>query len=789
MEDKTSAYPTQPIIQESRPINWRKYLFLFLKNWYWFLIMIFIAISIAYFKNRYTLPIYSATATILIEDEEASNDVLNEIRSVRRMRRNTDLANELAKLDAFSLHLRTVDSLRWDISWSGHGRVAMLRPIYSNPPYYIDIDSSSARWYEDQLFYVEKYGESKCKLYNRNEIDTIIPINTWIEIDGWKFKIYRSEFDAGYASYSFSIRKPTTIAREMKSKMNYLIDEQNGTVITISSQGHIAQEEIDYINAFCENYRNAGLEWRHQIADNTLTFLEDQIKIIQDSVIMAENQLLYFRVNNKIVDLSTEGQQVYNKLYNFYEQKTELKLQKNYYEYLQDYITNRENPQAVITPTLVDANDQLLIEAVQNLQELYEERELLGFSAEMENPELKQINTRIQSARNKILDILEGLIYNNDLTWKQIETEEQQIESELLQLPLNEQELLNIQRKYDVNNQFYTFLLQKRAEAGIQKASTISNVRILDKASFNTIETMGIKKSVIFLFALIVGILVPFGIIILSDYMDTTIKDRSDIEVNSDLPILGVVAHEKSGEFIPVQSRPGAAFTESFRHIRTNLQYILREPHQKVIMVTSTISGEGKTFIATNLATIHAMNNRKVLLVGLDLRKPFLHKVFNLDQSEGISTYLSGQTKLTDIIHPTNIEGLDVTIAGPVPPNPAELIETDNMKNLIKETTNKYEFIVVDTPPVALVTDALLISKYAHTSIFVIRQNYSQKASLEMINNIKAKEVLLLVNDIKEPKALGYRYYYGYGYGYGYGYNYRYKYTSGYYQTEEEETT
>ena len=701
------------------------------------------------------------------------------------MRRNIDLSNELAKLNAFSLHLRTVDSLKWDISWFGHGRVAMVRPIYSNPPYYVEVDPLSEKWYEDYRFYVERHGKSDCRLYDRNGIDTIVPVDTWNNLNGWKFKIYRSEFEAGYASYSFTIRKPTSIARQMRSKISYQIDEQGGTIITISSQGYIAQEEIDYINSLCQNYNNSGLEWRQQTADNTLAFLEDQIEIIQDSVNKVEKQLLLFRVNNKIVDLSQEGQQVYNKLFNFYEQKTKLKLQKNYYEYLQAYINNQENPQTVITPTLIDAADILLIESVRNLQILFEKRELLGFSAEVENPELMNINTRIQSERNKILEILKGLIYNNELTWKQIETEESRIEIELLQLPLSEQELLNRQRKYEVNNQFYTYLLQKRAEAGIQKASTISNARILDKADSHTIESMGIKNSVIFLFALVVGILAPFGIIILYDYLDPNIKDRSDIELNSDLPILGVVSHEKSGEDIPVQSRPGSAFTESFRHIRTNLQYILREPDQKVIMVTSTISGEGKTFIATNLATIHAMNNRKVLLIGLDLRRPSLHKVFNLDKSEGISTYLSGQTNLSDIISKTNIDGLDVMIAGPVPPNPAELIETNNMRLLFNEATKNYEFVIIDTSPIALVTDALLISNYSHANIFVIRQNYSQRASLEMINNIKAKKVSILVNDIKEPKALGYRYYYGYGYGYGY--NYRYKYTKGYYQTEEDE--
>jgi len=349
----------------------------------------------------------------------------------------------------------------------------------------------------------------------------------------------------------------------------------------------------------------------------------------------------------------------------------------------------------------------------------------------------------------------------------------------LLRLPVSEQELINIQRKYDVNNQFYTFLLQKRAEAGIQRASTVSNVRILDKAGIYNSVPVGTKKSVLYLLAMVLGLIIPGGIIYLVDSMDTRIKDRSDIENNTDLPILGVVSHDTTGENIPVQLNPGSAFAESFRHIRTNLQYILREPHQKVILVTSTISGEGKTFIVMNLAAILAMNNKKVLIAGFDLRRPSFHKIFSIDNSIGISTFLAGKNSYEEIIKSTNIDQLDVMIAGPVPPNPAELIATQRTKELIVNASNTYDYIVIDSPPVAMVTDAILLSRFSHSNIFIIRQNYSTKGVLEMINSFKdgkIKEISLMVNDIRESKALGYRYYYGYGYSYGYHSKYGYDY-------------
>ena len=204
---------------------------------------------------------------------------------------------------------------------------------------------------------------------------------------------------------------------------------------------------------------------------------------------------------------------------------------------------------------------------------------------------------------------------------------------------------INIQRKYEVNNQFYTFLLERRAEAGIQRASAVSKVRILDEANLYNVETVGIRKSLVYLLALFLGIFLPGSIVYLVDSLDNRIKDRADIEANTNLPILGVISHNTTGEDIPVIVRPGDAFAESFRHIRTNLNYILREPEQKTIMISSTISGEGKTFIAINLANILAMTKVKVLLVGMDLRRPSLHKIYNLDINSGVSTFLAGNVQ------------------------------------------------------------------------------------------------------------------------------------------------
>lgn len=771
-KDKKSIY------QLDRPLSWRKYIFLFLSNWYWFLITIFVAISLAYLKDRYTLPIYKANVNLLIEDEEGTDDIVNEIRSVRRWRRKTDLANEIAKLNSFSLHRRTVDSLAWNIYWTGHGRIARIRPLYKYYPYDIIIDSSSDEWYINQTFYIEPSDERKLRLYNKNGIDTIVNIDEWNNINGWTFNIQRNSNKISYASYSFIVHDRNTIAAMQRAKITYESDEEQGTLIKLSSQGPIPNKEVDYLNALCRNFMYTGLERKRIAAENMLEFVENQIKIIQDSLQRTERQMLNYRLNMNVVDLSEEMKQAYYKLQGLYERKTQLILKRKYYEYLDNYINEKNDPQAIIAPILVDANDQLLIEQVQNLQRLYEEREMLTFSASVENPSLVQLNSRIYTTTNKIHEILNGLIQNNELTQDQIDIEEQRINKQLMQLPISEQELLNIQRKYDVNNQFYTFLLERKAEAGIQRASTISNVRILDEAKLFLIEKTGTRSSIIYLLAIIIGLLIPSSIIILNDYLDLKIKDKNDVTDHTNLPIIGVVAHEVSGVDIPVLAKPKSAFTESFRQIRTNLQYILREPKQNVIMITSTVSGEGKTFIALNLAGILAISNKKVLLGGFDLRRPTLHKIFNTPNDQGISTYLAGQHNFTSIIRSTSLSNLDIINAGPIPPNPAELLETSGLEILIAEMKEIYDYIILDTPPIAMVIDAIVLSRFTSAIIFVVRQNFSHKPVINLINKYtidkQLKGVSLLINDVNFSRILGYSNYYGYGYEYSYGYAYGY---------------
>ncbi len=765
-----------PGFNEEGPINFRKYLYEILKNWYWFLITIGIALFVAYSINRYNLPLNIATSTLLVEQDESRNDIMTEFRAIRYLRRKADLANEIAKLNALDLHMRVIDSLGWDIEWTGHGRLFRERPLYKQDPFQIVIDSSSSQWYLNRSFFINYTEEGDILLSDNNNLEETFPVDSWVSLHNWKFKIVPGESSRSYSSYSFIINSRDHLAHKQRSKASYSTDEGESMTLRISSQGPIFEKERDYVNMLCEIFIQSTLERKRRIAENTLLFVESQLEIIQDSLRQVEDQMLKFQISNEIIDLSKEGQIAYSQMDNFYQKRLELDLQNNYLEYLIDYINNNKNPEALIAPALMQVRDPVLEESVKKLKEAQEQRDRLNAVVESNTPALIQINKRISKEKDFILEVTRELVENNNLAKKQIEIREEAVEERMLELPGNEQELINIQRKYDVNNSFLTFLMERRAEAGIEKASTVSSIRILNHSSYYNMNVINNNRTQVYVVSFFIALLLPILIIVAVDLIDQRIREKSDIDRKTSIPILGVLAHFKGSSNLAVLDQPRSSLAESFRRLRTEIYFDTGQVDGKVVLVTSAISGEGKTFTAINLASIMAIGNKKTLLLGLDLRKPSIHKIFKYENDTGISSYLEGKDSISNIIRPSEIDNLSIAYSGPIPPNPSELVEKKELTEFFQWARKEFDYIIIDTPPLALVPDAMLIADHSDMNLFVIRYNYSRKQVLSLINRLneksRFKELKIIVNDLRITRYLGYGYEYGYGYAYGYGYGY-----------------
>jgi len=456
-------------------------------------------------------------------------------------------------------------------------------------------------------------------------------------------------------------------------------------------------------------------------------------------------------------------------------------MQLDYFRNLLEYLGKSDDIKQLVAPSVVGVQDPALNTLVLKLSELYSRRQVLSFSANETNPTLMMIDKEIAQTNARLKENLRNLIHNAEVLNASLDKQKSTINGQLNKLPAKEQDLINFQRRYDLTNEIYTFLLQKRSEINIALAGATPEVQVIDAARMETTNLVGLSSMSKIMIGLMLGIMIPAIFLLAFNFFSDTIQTQEDIQQGTHIPILGNVIHSRSLSDTPVNDNPRSGIAESFRSIRTNLQFVLTESDKKVVAIHSTNPGEGKSFTSVNLASILAMNNKKVVLLGADMRKARLHKIFSLPNEKGLSTYLSGQDTLEDIIHECSIDNLMIVPAGPVPPNPSELIDRPEMKKLIADLSAKYDYIIIDNAPVSMVTDGLLSGRHADLNIFILRYGISKKEQIKYINQIADNKILnnitLVINDIQGS---------GFGYGQNYYYNYNYsEYGHGYYSEEE----
>ena len=533
--------------------------------------------------------------------------------------------------------------------------------------------------------------------------------------------------------------------------------------------GSVLAREVDYLNALNRVYIEFGLKEKNRTSLNTVRFIDEQLKGIVDSLRIAGQNFTAFRSKNKVIDFGQEASLIMEKLEELEKEKSMAEMRLEYYENLYRYVGDASQMKQMVTPSVVGITDLGLNALVVKLSELYSKREVLSYSVKDKNPSLILLGKEIKHTRKSLEDNLENLLSNAGIELNSLNKRLKQITDQVGHLPQTEQELIGIKRSFDLNNELYTFLLQKRAEAAIAMASNVPDAQVLDSARIETAVQVGPKLALNLLVGLILGLGLPFLVIVLGDYFNDTIKSKEELEKESKLPIFGEIAHNAYKKEMPIVEHPRSGIAESFRGLRTNLQYLFSEKEAKVVGIHSMIPGEGKTFCALNLSIIAAMDNKKVLLVGCDLRKPRLHQIFNLDNGKGLSTFLIKHHSLEEIVISTKIKNLSIVNSGPIPPNPAELIGNKEFERFIREAKEKFDYVIIDNAPVTLVTDGMLTSKFADANLFVLRQGYSHKDQVKFINQLSEKESInkvgIILNDAKKSNLSNYG---SYGYGNGY---------------------
>jgi len=783
-------------LPEEDNMDVKRYISMFISNWYWFAGTLFIAMSLAYGINRYSQRAYSVSSTLLIKDDQIgamNSNTVSVIPGGDIFKRQQNLKNEMGILKSYSLNYMTMKELPdFHIVYIGVGKRGIVQNrMYKSAPFIVVYDSLEHQTLGQQVgikilseenYLLELDGNKKYsrkikfgEKFSEQGFDFIIlPRNPEINVFNKKAS----------NNYYFYFDNPTSLAYSYSGNLSVAPIEKEASLVTLTITGLEPQQEADYLNKLMDVYINYGLEMKNQTADSTIKFIDRQLKTISDSLSVAEEKLEKFQLANNFFNLSSEGSSYQIKMSNYENSKATFELQLMYYSYLSEYLNNKNSRENIISPALMGITDATLFRLINEFSSLQEEKGKLGFNLEVNQPAVELLNKSIDEKREALIDNVKNGIAAIHLSINEEEKKIQDVELKINKLPTTEKKLIGIQRKFDLNNTVYTYLLEKRAESGIAKASNVSENRIIDQANSNSASIISPKTKVNYIMAFILGLLFPMVWIVLVDYFNDKVIDKKDIERKTKVPIIGYISHSGSLGLIPVIEKLGSSFAESFRSVRTAIKFFIKEKDSPIIIISSTIVSEGKTFVSINLAAIMALLGKKVLLVGLDLRKPKINKAFNFEESPGMSTFLSGNCSYEEIIKSTQVKNLFYAPSGPIPPNPAELLEKTEMKMFFERAREEFNYIIIDTPPIAVVSDTLLIAPYADLSLFIVRQRFSSRGTLDIINHLyeerEMKNMAIIINDINISGYYGYGLRYGdaMGYGYYYGYNY---YGKGYY--------
>lgn len=756
---------------ESVAIDPKRILYRASRYWYFVLLSAILGVTAAYLLNRYSPRVYQITASILIkESQEVSGGELLYNNPLVRFYRN--YKNEIYLLESIPLLERTVYDLGFDESFY---RVGNLRTSesYGVVPFVVRFLEPPPAGRLNFMFSIVGDGRVRMLLDERTGSRAVeVRLGEEIESDGAVFKLETlgevPDIWIG-EDFSYSLVPAREVAQRYRERLVASWIEEGSGLINLSITGTSPKKEIDFLEGLVRNYQHYDLERKNLAATNTISFIGEQLANISDSLNKVERQLQVFKNQNVVTDLGAEAMRLYQKVEALEVEKTELVLKESYYRYLTNYIRS-DSLEHVILPSSVGITDPILTDLVSEVMALQTNVKLAVRGEKIGNPLVSDGLRRIEQLKRDILESVRNQRAVDRIKLDFLQSSIAQIDRQMKHLPSVERQLVNIKRNYSLLENLYVFLLQKHAEAGISKASNSTDIVLVNPPMVaRQISPAPIRN---YCLGLSLGICLPFAAFLLLEIFNVKVQSKDDIERITKIPFIGGIGHTRVNSNTEVLERPKSPISESFRALRSNLLFFLKGRDKGVFLITSSISGEGKTFTSINLAAILALSGKKTLIVGADMRRPKIYDDFGLSNKTGLSNFLAGFSEFDEVVQRTQYEDLHLVSGGPVPPNPAELLLGDRLSAFFEAVRSRYDFVVVDSPPLGLVTDALVLGAVADHTLFIVRQNYTPKSLLTTINEYyvqgKMTSMSIVFNDIQRS-GLGYDSGYAYGYGYSYG--------------------
>jgi len=769
--------------EENEEMNFREQVNRYLTHWRWFLLSLFICLILTLIYLYYVPQKYEATTTILVRDEKKGG-MLSELSAFADLglgvsiKNNVD--NEIEILKSRSLIESTIQKMNLNVSLFTEGNI-IDKDIYANAPVKISFVSKKALFNDanvvlkchflgNNTFQLDNIKNDKNKITNlilssKKEFKYSEPIPTTLGTLIVTKTIYypENQVEKDKSSVLIVIKPLDNLTEEFKKNLKVESISKTSSVVAISISDPVVKRAEDFLNTMIQIYNADAAEDKNFISENTSKFISNRLALITQELEGVEQNVERFKKSNKLTDIESEAK-IFIEGSNEYDKKgVETEIQQNIVSSLLDFLKKSNNSDLLPSNLIPDNAGTLTL--INSYNQLILDRNRILKSATIENPSVVKLDQQLISLKKNVETSLDRMLSTLKIQNQDIKIQEGAMNGKIAKIPVQERQFKVIARQQKVKEELYLYLLQKREEIAISLAVTEANARVIDLAKVDENATTP-KKNIICLAGILIGLIIPFGLIYVDDLLDTKIKSKLDLDGKTQIPFIGdVPTSQNISELIRSESRTSSA--EALRIIRTNLEFMLNKVEKgmaKTIFVTSTFGSEGKTFIATNLAATFALPGAKVLLIGMDIRNPKLVEYIDLPHV-GLTNYLSTpDADIQDfIIKHKDYERFFILPSGIIPPNPAELLMSKKVDHLFEKIKKEYDYIIVDTAPVSLVTDTLLIAKNADTFVYVMRANFIEKKMLSVPNNYfkekKLPNMCIVLNDTSTKQ--------GYTYGYG----------------------
>ncbi|MDR1864968.1 MAG: polysaccharide biosynthesis tyrosine autokinase [Bacteroidales bacterium] len=757
---------------EEQDTDIKQVFFKYLAYWKWF-VLSFVLLLLLGRGYLFTItPQYQIQARILIKDQKNGTEAMSMLEELDMFSSKKIVENEIEILRSYTLLEEVARNMNLQVQYMVKDGI-LKKELYGNVPVQMEVVFPTDELYGTPLLLHLENGQiwMNGQQYPPNRIITehfgsirFIPNDSLIR-----------HWDAA-KDVEITVKPMDGIVENLRGNLNVDLSAKGTSVINLSLLTSVPQKGKDILNQLIAVYNKAAIADKNNLAGITLKFIDKRLELLASDLRKAEQDVETYKLRQGITDISTEAHLFLQSVRENDMESNKVNIQADVLKNIEQYVLSDET--SGTTPATLGLSDPTLLSLISLLTAAEAERSTALHTMGSDNPKIQALNDQVISLKNNIMDNIQVLQRSLEITHNNLKTEAGRIESMIQSIPKKERELVEMTRQKTIKEQLYLYLLSKREETDISYASTVSDSRLIDAARATSRAPVKPQKKIVLLAFGLIGLLIPAGVLWLIDLFDDKVNTKEIVEKQIRIPLVGEISFvEQANKLISANSR--TKYAEQFRTLRTNLEFMQAGRGVKTVLVTSSVSGEGKSFISANLAISLAALGKKVVALGFDLRKPGLHTVFGLDNDEGLSNYLAGQATLPQIIRKTGAaEYPDVITCGRIPPNPQELLQGAALPQLFDELDEIYDYIIIDTPPVGVVSDALIIGRHAGVALYIVRQNYTPKDRIKSINDLSATKKLqnagVVINGIKEEK------WYGYYHSYG-----SYKYYGEYYDEEK----